>query len=176
MLAPRERDSEWLRDVDGRALRSDWVAPHLNLVTRDDRRQLRAKSDFPGLSGHVLPISERAAEAMRDLWTGAGELLPTEVTGARYWLLNVTRVIDALDRDISQVARLADGRVMSIEKYAFIGERLDGASIFKLVDEELGWIYFTEEAVSRIRDSGLVGFSSRELWQEGTEPWPSPLF
>ena len=77
------------------------------------------KGDFPSFVGSVLVMSRRAVEALHDLLTQNGRLLPVVCDKDEYFVFNVTRLVDALDKPNSQVSRSDDGRIFNVHKYSF---------------------------------------------------------
>ncbi|HMK34583.1 MAG TPA: DUF1629 domain-containing protein, partial [Desulfomonilaceae bacterium] len=73
-------------------------------------------------------------------------------------------VVDALDEPRSEVERFDSGRIMSIEEYSFIEERLLGVVVFKLPQRPLGWPYVTDPFVERVQAAKLKGFRFRPVW------------
>jgi len=122
------------------------------------------KGDTPSYSSHVPAFSVRAARALDDLLRPNGELLPITCEGERYFLLNVTRVVNALDEDNCELERFDDGRIMAIDRYAFIERDLKRVVLFKLVQMPLSWAYVTDSFVERVQSARLEGFRFRLVW------------
>jgi hypothetical protein len=151
---------EFNRRFDGSPLKRTWTgkegfrfAPY-NLP----------KGDTPGLSSHIPVFSPRAVEILAELLENGGELLPIICEHEEYFLFNVTRVIDALDEDASQLVRFDDGGILDIDRYSFKENKLTGVNIFKLPQKPLSYPYVTDAFVRRVEDSGLKGFEFRIVW------------
>lgn len=151
---------EFNRRFDGSSLKKSWTGKE-EFEFGQDRLP---KGDTPGLSSHIPVFSPRAVEILADLLKDGGELLPITCEGEDYFLFNVTRLIDALDQDESELERLSTGRIMAIDRYSFVKSRLMGVNIFKLPQKPLSYPYVTDAFVRRVEESGLKGFEFRLVW------------
>lgn len=121
-------------------------------------------SDSPFLGG-IAVLSDRAVDALGDLLEGRVELLPVDFAGPeRYWVVNVLRLADVLDRERCVFDYFASGRLMSIDRYAFVPEKLVGETIFKLVDQPKVHEYVTDAFVDRVQEAGLTGLLFPKVW------------
>ena len=113
----------------------------------------------------MLVLGEHARELIGSSLEQYGELLPLSCEGQRFWTLNVTSFVDALDEGASQVVRASEtGRPLMIRRHAFKAEPLEGAEVFKLPQTPRGLIYVTESFSERLRDSKLAGLQLVQLW------------
>jgi hypothetical protein len=111
----------------------------------------------------VPAFSSRAMRALRDLLEGHGDILPTTIEGEKYFLFNVTKVIDALDEANSEVIRyVGTSKILRIPRYAFFVEELSEAAIFKI--PHFYRIFVTDQFVERVKSAGLKGFWFPRLW------------
>jgi hypothetical protein len=122
------------------------------------------KGDTPGLSSHIPVFNHKAVTVLRDFLDQSGEILPIICDGEKYFLFNVTRVIDSLDGPNCELKLFDDGEIMYIDRYSFIEQRLIGIDIFKLPQRPLGWVYATDPFVDRVRAAGLKGFEFPLVW------------
>ena len=92
------------------------------------------------------------SEHLREVLAGvAGEcltFLPLTVNGEPYWVLQVNRQIDAL-HDETELDRAPDGRILSIERAVWAGDKINGPAIFKIPQVARRRIWATPEVVSR---------------------------
>jgi len=155
-------DENWdrFRAFDGRPI-GEWTPIPLGVVQEDDEEVL-PPSDFPHLATPVPLFSERAVAELKDLLTPAGQLLEVFHGGDRYYALNVTNLVDALDREKSRLKFFKNGRVMNIEHHEFIPERVVGQIVFKLPDAPDMDVYVTEVFVQAVRSLKLTGFAFEE--------------
>jgi len=122
------------------------------------------KGDTPGLSTHIPVFSARAVHLLVDILKGNGELLPISCDGQKYFLYNVTRIIDALDEPHCELERLRSGRIMDVVRYSFFQEKVTGTNVFKIPQAVLKDVFVTDLFVKRVRTAGLTGFKFRSVW------------
>ena len=133
------------------------------MIKKDPRRL--PKGDFPSLIPNVPVFSRRAVEAMRDLLESHGEILPVMISGDEYFLLNVTRVVDALDESNSEVIRFeGSSKVLNIRTHSFHEEKLFGIMIFKISQVITMDVFVTDAFVERVSSAGLKGFWFPLVW------------
>jgi hypothetical protein len=156
-----EEDFQIAVEMDGKSVASAWRAYPVKVI--DDELNAGAlPSDCPTL-GIIPTFSQRAVEVLRDILEAHGEILPLSAETGRYHAYNVTRVVDALDEQKSEIVRFSDGDVMRVARYEFLPDRLYKIPIFK-VPQLRAQVFVTEEFVRRVEDAGLVGFDFRRLW------------
>lgn len=153
-------DAFW--SLDGRPIRNSWAPVRVRAVVEEDGVE-RPAGDFPGLASNVPVFSRRAAEALEPILTLNGELLPLIAPQGLYFAYNVTRLIDAIDRNHSKVVRFPSGGVMVIENYVFRADRLVGATIFK-DPFYYAEVYVTNAFVEAATAAKLTGFAFEPLW------------
>ena len=140
-------------------------------VERFAEGRARRPADFPTMAvGDVLVMRESAAEALRDMFEAGGELLPL-ATGddVPLFILNVTRVIDALDEDRADVLRFPDGRIAYLNAPAFHADKVRDVDFFKLAGRR-SEIFVGERFVARVREAKLVGLEFRPVWSPAGGP------
>jgi hypothetical protein len=81
-----------------------------------------------------------------------------------YCVANIVTVVDALDMDKSKydVYELDDEKIISVEKYALKGSKIEGKHIFRLKDDTIP-IFVSEELKKIIEDNCLTGFDFLEV-------------
>lgn len=151
---------EFNRRFDGAPLGKRWTGKEKFSLTPERL----PKGDTPGLSSHIPVFSARALKVLADFLERRGELLPILCDRETYFLFNVTHVIDALDEPNCDIERFNGGRIMSIDRYAFVEKKLMGEILFKLPQAPLGWVYVTDPFVDRVKTEGLKGFKFRLVW------------
>ncbi len=122
------------------------------------------KGDMASFDTPIPIFHPRAVDALAEFLEPNGELLPISCQGEEYFMFNVTRLVDALDEKHSDVDRFDDGRVMDIDRWAFLNEKLVGETVFKLRQDPLGWVYVTDPFVKRVLETGLRGFRFPLVW------------
>lgn len=127
------------------------------------------KGDIFSLLGGAPIFSFKAVKSLSDLLEPSGELLKLRCQKDTLFLYNVTRLVDALDVDNSDLARFSDGAILDIEWHSFREDRIRAEVVFKLPELRLGRPYVTEPFVQRVRDTGLKGFRFRLVWSTEEE-------
>ena len=156
-----EDDFFVLGELDGRAVAPSWRPRAVRWPGRGNApRQVRG--DFLTL-GAAPVFSERAVDALLDLLVPAGELLPLACRDGRYYLYNVTQVLDALDERRSELRRFQTCGLLRVVRPEFRPEALRGAMVFK-VPQLRGAVYVTSLFVRRVAEAGLTGFKFPPLW------------
>jgi hypothetical protein len=122
------------------------------------------KGDTPGLSTHIPVFSPNAAKTLADFLKLSGELLPISCDKKEYFVFNVTKVVDALDRASSNLKLFSDGEIMDVIRYAFFPKRLIGIELFKIPQMVLADVFVTDPFVERVESAGLKGFKFRLVW------------
>ena len=115
-------------------------------------------SDFPHLEG-ISVFSARAVDALADLLAGRCELLPLDCDEGEYYALNVTRLVDALDEERSELVYFSSGRLMGVDRFAFRPDKLVGETIFKLRQKPRWHEFVTGVFRGRVESAGLTGFA-----------------
>jgi hypothetical protein len=131
--------------------------------------RVRPFNDYPCVNLTVPAFSRRAVDALRDLLEPNGELLPLDSPLGEYFAYNTTTVADVLDLERSKVRWLNGEHILQhiyeIEHYECFAERIDGLSIFLLV-EKPSPPHVTQLFVDRVHQCGLQGFHFVKVW-----PW-----
>ena len=148
------------RRFDGKSMKRKWTGREKFAFVP---RRLR-KGDTPYLSSHIPVFSSKAVTVLEDFLKSNGELLPISCDGEKYFLYNVTRVVDALDKPKCELQLFDDGKIMDIVRYSFLKEKMTEVVIFKLPQDPLGWVYATDPVVERVQAAGLKGFKFRLVW------------
>jgi hypothetical protein len=152
---------------DGRSCANGWTPIGMHKLTVDDRGQLLSDSDFPSCSGgEMLLVRQRAVDALGDVLRMHGELLPLSCDdGVPIWILNITKFVDALDEDKSDLLRMPNsGEIVRIKVPYFRRKSIGCAEIFKLRSMPRGLIYVTEPFVERVKSADLIGIDFRNVW------------
>jgi len=165
LLPVDERDFESLR-FDGHPRAQSWRPVRMKrLRVSEPGRRLRP-SDFPACSGgDMLIVSEAAREQLGKDLEHYGELLPLACKEANFWALNVTRFVNALDENASQLVRASDtGAVLTIRKLVLMPAKLGEAELFKLPQTPRGLIYATRLFADKVQQTGLRGLEFVQVW------------
>jgi len=165
VLPVDEADHEVFRGLDGTPRRDRWKPVRVYRLTESPTGAPLAESDLPWLASHVLVLREKAVAAFPAL-TDHGELLPLECPDADLWVFNALRLIDAVDENASTLVRFSSGRILNIERHVFHPDRVQDVEVFKLPQMPRGWLYVTDDFVSRAASAGLRGVGFEQVWEQ----------
>ena len=166
LCAPvNQEDFETLNILASRVSRqAGWRLPDMMLVREDERGKILRRSDAPWLGGHTLLLRPKAQALLGSLVKGDAEFLPLSCGGEDVALLNVTRLVDALDEAASSIVRFSTGRVMDIEQYGFRADRIQPHHVFKIPNLRLSPTFVDETIVTAWTSALLQGISFRVIW------------
>jgi hypothetical protein len=152
----------------GRALSGSYETMKVQVL--DDRANRRLPAgEFAQLNYPVPVLSRRAADALEDLLRDDAELLPLESDDRDYCVLNVTRVVDALDVARSEVKRFRSGGIMRVLRYELRREAIEPVTIFRL-PELLVDVYVTDAFRAAVEAARLEGLAwDRLVWSDDPE-------
>lgn len=136
----------------------------MKLVSQDAYAEA-AYSDSPWLGGHALIFRFPVKEALGELLTANGELLPLICSEADLVVFNATRIIDALNEEESIVSRIDGGKIYRIKRYVFRPEVIDGVDVFKIPNLTVSPTFFSERFVDTWNACGLVGLDFLPVWE-----------
>jgi hypothetical protein len=125
-------DAQKIFDLTGAPMATDWKPIPVRRITKAKGKTL-ARSDFPSLVPYRLVMRRSAAEALASFWENSGELLPLRSDDrTEFVILNVTKVLDALDEQRSDVLRLDGGEIVSIRTPVFVETVVRESDVFRL--------------------------------------------
>jgi hypothetical protein len=119
----------------------------------------------------VTPVfSKRAVEALGDILTRNGELLPLRTNAGEYFAYNLKTIRNALDLRKSIIRRTNPEETASIKYFSFKNESLSDTTIFR-VPENPNIELVTDVFKERVESSCLNGFNFIPVWPlpEGTD-------
>ena len=156
-------DYERFTRFDGTILGPTWE-PVLVRRVRADRSQDMMRSDFPWLASEALVMRKSAVEALQDIFKDNGELLRLETDDdVDLYVLNA-RVIEALDRERSEIISYpGTDKIMMLKRPAFSESAIDGVDLFRL-PHRASSTYVSENFVRRVREAGLKGLEFKRVW------------
>jgi hypothetical protein len=153
---------------DGTLRLGNWSPPSVYVFMPRHR-----PGDFYQFGGGALITTPRATEALEEFLEMAGELLPLPYDGTNYTILNVTEVINCLDREQTEWQRGADGAPIWIKRFVFHRDRFTQSPLFKIPETSRSSILVVEglrapheEFRFTVTRAGLSGLVFRELWND----------
>ncbi|MFN0160315.1 MAG: imm11 family protein [Burkholderiales bacterium] len=160
----RESDRDFL-ELEGQSLGTNWRPLEVEWILDGRADHKRPITDCPVFVAGVPVLSAQAIEALKPQLEAAGELLPLTHETHRYFVFNVTNVVDALDEERSELMRFgSSGRIMLVKAFAFHEDRLGRHCVFK--DHRLvrNTVFATEAFVNAVADARLSGFRFGKVW------------
>ena len=115
-----------------------------------------------GIAGPL--VSRRLRTVLQDVVPECLEFMPLAVNDEPFWIVRVSKVVDALDVARSEIDYSVDGSVQEIQVPVWLGERLDDPLIFTIPQEGYT-IWATPGVVAAYERSGCDGLS---FWPRGT--------
>jgi len=157
----REEDLHLMMSLDGRLLLPGWVPPVVRLCPADEAAASR-HSDFPFFAPWTVIIRSSAQSVLAEMCDCSGEWLPLHsADGATLHALNVTRVMDALDTDSSEITYFpGTSRIMFMKKASFKESVIRGVDVFRLPGVASD-VYVSENFVQAVKTAKLSGIRFR---------------
>jgi len=116
-------------DFMGQPKANDWNGARVYLDATFDKAELLV-ADITNFNVSALAYSEKAISILQDVLEESGELLPFECDGKKWWIHNITNVLDALDKEETTMELMDSGRFM-IGKTVLDENKLTDVSVFK---------------------------------------------
>jgi hypothetical protein len=140
----------------------------LKVVDPEDPREF-VESDCPYFAPLcAVCLSTFAQIKLAKYFSGAGYFVDTDLRGSgMYKLFFVTRRLDALDLDNSEVKFFESGNVWDVFRHELIPERIGDCHIFQL-EHRRCFTFVSEKFVNTVKDNALVGFSFQKIWSSAT--------
>lgn len=121
-------------------------------------------NDYPCLEIAKPVFSRRAVDALGEMLTRNGELLPLKTDVGEYYLYIVLTKLNALDTTKSKMVRTSPSKTaLDIDYFAFKPSALRGAAIFR-VREHPNIYLVTDAFKARVEQAGLNGFHFIKVW------------
>jgi len=159
-----ERDQAMIDRFSGQPFGRSWQPIRVRLLTDEEQGPKGMPTgDCPYLESQVPVLSQRAVDALGALLTDNGEVLPLRYDEGSYYAYNVTRVVDALDKERSEIDYFDDGRVLDIDHHVFDLTRLRGVTIFKVPETAHRDVFVTTAFVRAVQEARLTGFKFVKL-------------
>jgi hypothetical protein len=127
-------------------------------------------NDYPCLELATPVFSRRAVDALGDILTRNGELLPLQTNAGEYFAYNLKTIRNALDLRKSIIRRTSPEETGSIKYFSFKNDTLIDTTIFR-VPENPNINLVTDVFKERVESSCLNGFNFTPVWPlpEGTD-------
>ena len=166
LTACRPESLEQTERFAGTPVDGEWQAPEVEYIRDGSAGDRRADILTYGT---VPAFTPKAIEALGDVLTQHGQLLPLRSRDGEFYAYNVTTVVDALDEQRSEGPRFSTGRFIWLDRYEFLPERVASYPIFKLPQFPRGRWYYTDAFLNRVREAELIGLAPRQIWTDAGE-------
>lgn len=143
--------------IDGTRRAPTWIPLSVRLIRKDHRGRHLKESDSPWIGSDTLILRERAVAALRPMLLAHGELLPLSCSDATLLMLNVTRVLPAIDEAASGVRYGKSGGIRWVDRYVFREDVIAGSDIFRMTKLRGGPVLVTQQFIDLWQSSGLRG-------------------
>jgi hypothetical protein len=152
---------EQLEFLKGEPFQGNWIPHKVSLFHKSKKY-----TDFPVFwqSSGSLIVSDKALKLLENILSEFVQFLPLAHEKYTYYLGNVTNVVDCLDENNCEINRFSDGRISTIEKYAFFIDKVKDQLIFKIPQELNGDFFVSEKFKEIIESSKLKGYQFRLAW------------
>lgn len=156
-------DYEVLFSLEGGSRSETWKPLKASVVSNDQGRALKA-ADFPWLGCPPWVVRPSVVQCLKPILLQYGELLSIDCeSDGPLWVYNVTNVLDALDEESSELSKYSDGRIMSIQRIAFVNDTVEGNDIFRLPHRGSS-IFVSQRFVGEVNRANLVGMDFKRVW------------
>lgn len=147
-------DADYYQMFDGTSILDKWE--QLDVMYYEEDKDLKA-GDAPGF--HIPVLNKRALDILLPIIENEVEILPLRLYENKLYGINVLKILNAIDYDLSEYKTFRDGkRIMAFKKYVFKEESIKGYNIFKIIDQPRGDIFVSEEFKNLIDNNLLEGF------------------
>lgn len=159
-----DADYEVFAAFDGSPRAEHWRPVLVRRVRADEHHEFKP-SDFPWLGTDALVMRKKAVDALRGMLETSGEVLPLATEdGTELFVLNITRVLDAVDEQHSQILRFpGSDRIMRIKSIVFREPIVRGVDIFRL-PHRASSTYVSDRFVEAVQAAGLKGLLFNRVW------------
>ncbi len=146
---------------EGKRLAASWQMPEAHINPAQPNARV---VDMPWFEYGAILCNEKAWSVLQPYIKDEVEVLPVNVEGFHYMLLNPINVIDCLDRNKSSFdVYHKTGRVTRIDHYVFQEDKLDGVYLFKTPELIRTQMYATDSLRSLVLSHSLTGLKFEEL-------------
>ncbi|MHC1724976.1 MAG: DUF1629 domain-containing protein [Syntrophobacteraceae bacterium] len=159
--AVAEKDSRIFRTLfAGQSIADTWIVPEMEAIIENERDAKLPLGDCPHLASHIPVFSLKAMTALEPLVRQYGEFLKLAMKEQELYAFNVTKVVDALDMEMSDFKTFDDSsRIMYLKKIVLKEDVVQGLPIFKLIQMPLMDVYVNADFAEVVKKNGLKGFS-----------------
>ncbi|MHB8089288.1 MAG: imm11 family protein [Anaerolineaceae bacterium] len=119
------------------------------------------KADFPSLFGAHIVFNKKALDALWSLIQNDVQVIPLFCEEEQLFLIHLTRHVDGLDLEHSDVRWLVENEAVSgVNHYVFHEEKLKDVNIFRM-PAHFTWTFFSDAFKEAVEEHDLKGL----LWK-----------
>lgn len=149
--------------VNGVERLSLWEPLPMKIVHEDEGCVL-VKSHSPWLGSHALIFRREVITALGELLGSYGELLPLSCNNDDLMMFNPVKVLDSsIDESRSSIVRFSNGRVMRINRYVFLENKIKNVHIFKIGELRVSPTFFSQHFVDLWVANGFKGIKFSQV-------------
>jgi len=149
-------------NFNGLPIKNKWKEFKVVPLIENKRDKRLPKSDYP-VFGATPVFSQRAVDALGEILTCNGELLPLCSNEGKYFAYNITNIVPALNVKKSKIEWLSKGQILDIEKYSFLTKLAEANLIFKIPESLRSMHFVSSRFVSEVNRNDLKGFLFEQL-------------
>jgi hypothetical protein len=159
------KDATEFRQFANRENWSQTEAPRVRIVRQEYDGKPFLKSDAPFWTSDVLILRENAYSKMASVLGNEAEACKLDCDDGDLIAVRAKKVLDALIEDQSDIARIDDGTVYAIRRYAFRLEVVrEVNAMFALTIWLPSPIFVTGAFTDHWHRQGLVGLAFKPIW------------
>lgn len=148
-----------IESFDGRSKKDNWVPIRVKKIGDG------FLSNAPGFSSHIPVFDKETVKVLMPLIQQDVEILPLSYREGKYYVINITTVLDCIDYHTAEYRTFRDKkRIMAFQKYAFIASKVKNVNIFKIVEEPLRKPFVSDTFRETVIKNGLTGFRFKLVW------------
>ncbi len=137
-----------------------WKSPELVWFKDEFTEESDSDGDFLKFHGGASVLSTKAYSTLYPIFKDSAEFLPVSIDGETRYLLNVTSVLELMDKSKSTFKIYDDGQIGACQ-HAYLNEPTAKQPIFK-VRGYLPRVFINETTKNQIESLGLTGVLIRE--------------
>ena len=153
-----EYDADFVTSFDGTKLSSKWIPLPVKFLYKS-----RKKGDCPSLQ--IVPFfSSKAVKVLSEIMGENVEYLPVTGEASKFTIVNVIKMIDALDMEKSDLIYFPDGKIMSKRKIVLRSEKISCTdNIFKLIEFPRTSVIVSDNFKDAVEKACLKGFTFEKV-------------
>lgn len=143
----------------------EWVPMPVYVYSSSEIGEVLTEGDFYDIQGRIA-CNERGRTVLSTLLTeDDAEFLPVSCAGETFYIMNVVRVADCLDKPKCEFEYFPSGNLKRITRIAFKMECVRDQHCFRIPERGAGTVYVSEAFESLVRENDLQGLRFWKVWE-----------